>query len=258
MNIPFRLGSKFILAAVLFVPGAMLAAPVTPTAAGNTPGDAYTSTAGPSTSFAVHDSTQIPGGILKVGSYNIRVVDHLKDRMIISVGHPGEKQTVFLALPKSALSSTPNRGPILLQSGVGSNAALRGFVFPNGLVAEFVYPKAEAVSLAKANGTTIPAIDPASEGMPKDPTLSSADMRMVTLWMLTPTPVGPNDSGPGVSAKRYEVSSVRRQPRPAMKVLPHTASEFPLMLLLGILSLGGAGVLSWRRFVGSAPDTERA
>ncbi len=136
--------------------------------------------------------------------------------------------------------------------------ALRGFVFPNGLVAEFVYPKAEAVSLEEANVTTIPAIDPAPEGMANDPTLSQADIRMVTLWMLTPALVGPNDSGPSISAKRYQqVASVRRQPRPAMKVLPHTVSEFPLTFLLGIFCLMGGGMLSICRFAATASKAER-
>lgn len=253
----FRFGSRISLAILLFTPVALMAAP--PASLDRTPSEAYSANAGPSTTFAVQNQTEIPGRTLEAGSYRIRVVDQLKDRMIIAVDQPGKKQTVFLALPKSDLSASPNRGAIELQGGIDKKAALRGFVFPNGLVAEFVYPKAEAVSLAKANDTTIPAIDPASEGMPKDPTLSQADMRMVTLWMLTPARVGPNDSGPGVSAKRYQqVASVRRQPRPAMKVLPHTASEFPLMLLLGILMLMGGGMLSLWRFAGTASKTERA
>lgn len=254
MKMSFRPAPAISLAVLLSMPAVMCAAPAP---ARETPSDTYTTNAGPSTTFAVTEKTEVPGRTLKAGSYRIRVVDHLKDRMIIGVREPGKEETVFLALPKSALSASPNRGPILLQSG--PQPALRGFVFPNGLVAEFVYPKAEAVELAKANETTIPAIDPASEGMPKDPTLSRNDMAMVTLWMLTPTPVGPNDSGPGVSAKKYEqVASVRRQPRPAMKVLPHTASELPLLLLAGMMSLFGAFTLLLRRIAMRAPATKRA
>ena len=155
---------------------------------------------GTGTPLTVATPTQVPGKTLKPGNYRIRVVDHLSDRMIIQVNGPGGSQT-FLALPKSGLPSG-SQGPITLQSK--GKQALRGFTFPDGTVAEFVYPKSEAVSLAKSNDTTIPAVDPASEGRSADPNLSRTDMEMVTLWMLTPEPVGPGNSGPAISAAKYQ------------------------------------------------------
>ncbi len=83
---------------LLFMPAALMA--VSPASVRDTPSEAHSANAGPSTSFAVQDQTEIPGRTLRAGSYRIRVVDHLKDRMIIAVDQPGKKQTVFLALPK--------------------------------------------------------------------------------------------------------------------------------------------------------------
>ena len=218
-------------------------------------------TNGSGTTLTVAAPTQVPGKTLKAGTYKIRVVDHLSDRMIIQVSGPGGPQT-FLALPKSGLPSG-SQGPITLNSN--GKQALRGFAFPDGTVAEFVYPKAEAVSLAKANDTTIPAVDPASEGRPADPNLSRSDMEMVTLWMLTPKPVGPGESGPGIAAAKYQepvqTASVSTstahaasapkpraaRPAPLMAALPHTASEAPALALFGVLSLCGAGLLTFRR-----------
>ena len=229
-------------------------------------------------SFTVDDKTQVPGKTLKPGAYTIRIVDHLSDRMIVRIDRDGKQETTFLALPVSGLQKPSEQGPIKLTSVKGKNA-LRGFAFPNGTLAEFVYPKEEAVGIAKANNTKIPAVDPASEGLSADRSLSSEDMKMVTLWMLSPTTVGPDGTGKGIAAERYEaprqaasvsaprpaasipaphqtaavqaprqVASVeapaRPRVRPIMAVLPHTAGSLPLVMLTGLFSLGFAGALT--------------
>ena len=156
-------------------------------------------------SFTVDNQTQVPGKTLKAGEYTIRIVDHLSDRMIVRIDRNGKQETTFLALPVSGLQNPSQQGPIKLVGGKGKNA-LRGFSFPNGTLAEFVYPKEEAVFIAKANNTKIPAVDPASEGLPTDSALSSEDMKMVTLWMLSPVAVGPDGSGKGIAAERYQAT----------------------------------------------------
>lgn len=156
--------------------------------------------------LSVATDTQVPGKTLKAGEYTIRIVDHLSDRMIVRVERNGKMQSTFLAVPSSGLAKAGS-GAIPLGSGAGAKSALRGFAFPNGTTAEFVYPKAEAVGLAKANDTKIPAIDPASQGMKGNPSLSQTDRQMVTLWLLSPTPVGP-DAAAGIQAERYKPTQV--------------------------------------------------
>ena len=229
--------------------------------------------------FQLSEKTQIPGQTLSAGHYSITVVDHLSDRMVVRVANSdGKEAATFLALPGgSRISSKPARGPIQMSLSKGKNA-LRGFVFSDGSVAEFVYPKAEAVDLAKASSKTVPAIDPASEGRSASPSLSKTDRELVTLWMLTPTVVGTQQ---GIEAKRYEpevaaatvppppappagsgrVRSVPTQDVPAVAVaapkpkkvahpiatLPHTASELPVMMLAGFGCLMAAALMSVRR-----------
>ncbi len=202
-----------------------------------------------SSRFSLASQTQVPGLTLEPGDYSIRLVDHLSDRVIVRVDKPGGgAEAMFIGLAGSGLAKPPRPGPIKLSGGSNGPAALRGFEFPNGMVVEFVYPKAEAVTLAKANDTKIPAIDPASEGRVADPTLSPEDMKMVTLWMLTPEPVGPGDKGPGIAAARYEPpAGVRPKARPVVASLPHTAGMMPLVGLAGLLWFGAAGLLAYRR-----------
>ncbi len=241
--------------------------------------------------LTIQEETQVPGKTLKKGAYTIRVVDHLTDRMIIEVDRDGKTQSTFLALPSSGISKPAGGGPIALGSGATSKAALRGFAFPDGTVAEFVYPKAEAVGLAKKNDTKIPAIDPDSQGMKGNPALSKQDREMVNLWLLSPTLVA-GESKPGIKAERYQpqtqtaavvppsqpqqpasTSAQRSAPvskaaplpqqvasasaparpkaKPVMSALPHTAGNLPLVWLIGLLSLAGASLITARRFATS-------
>ena len=235
-----------MLARRLLVLGSLLISPLfavaEPAAPAESPGT------GPAAKFTIAEQTQVPGKTLSAGTYTIRVVDHLADRMILRV-EGGGKPTTFLALPSNDLGG--NKGPVPLKAGVEGKAALRGFSFADGTSAEFVYPKGEAVGLAKANDKTVPAIDPASEGRSEATNgLSKTDMQMITLWMLKPTPVGPGDQGPGIKAERYQKVASNdspKPPRPRMKALPHTASDMPLVWLFGALSLGGAALLARRR-----------
>lgn len=202
-----------------------------------------------SSDFTVSQQTQVPGATLKPGSYSIHVVDKLADRTILEVDNAsGKSMATFLGLAGSGLPKSSGSGKIAYDAGTDGKNALRGFAFPKGPVLEFVYPKAEAVSLAKANGNKIPAIDPDSEGRVADPTLSKSDMQVVTLWMLSTTKVG-TDGGPGIKAEKYQQQvASNHPPRPAIKELPHTASEFPLLILLGAGSLLGGAVLTARRW----------
>jgi hypothetical protein len=224
--------------------------------------------------------------VLNPGNYSIRIVDHLKDRFILRVEDTeGTPISTFIGLHNpdfEPFDTLKHQGPIFWTAAPKGEAAVRGFSFPNGNTLEFVYPKGEAVTLAKLNTNSVPAIDPESEGRKPDPKLSPEDREVVTLWMLTSTRVGPKDETPAISVKRFVAPSEEpasgpapvqaaaaptppapqsKQARPApvqiaraepaeaprvrtsVKKLPQTASELPLILLLSFLSLSTAATL---------------
>ena len=235
----------------------------------------------------ISQKTEAPGVSLSPGSYTIRIADHLNDRIIVQLQKSGSQNVAtLLAYPNSALSGS-GTGPVLFGTGLNSKPTLRGFAFPNGSVVEFVYPQGDAVTLAKANSVKVMAVDPASEGRPKLPQLTQSDMNEVTLWMLTPTPVQPGAPA-GIQAARYQAptsagavsgttetaaapqpyqnaspapasspapvqvaSNPRPHIRPAVKQLPHTASNLPMIALTGLLSLGLASGLGVKRRLGA-------
>ena len=236
-----------------------------------------TNVATPSAQFQISEKTQVPGHTLKPGSYSLQVVDHLSDRMVLRItSDSGKEESTFLAVPPTAaFPSQPGPGPVDMRAKGGHVAALRGFVFPDGTRSEFVYLKAEAVPLAKANNTTLVAIDPSSEGRPDKSNLSASDRQLVTLWMLTPTTIGKT---PAIEAQRYQLAAnTRPEPpqdwsvpssrtaRPARTVLasnsapaphrvanppavlPHTGSSQPLILAFASFFLCAALFFGYRR-----------
>ena len=200
--------------------------------------------------FAVSESTKVPGLTLQPGTYSIRVVDHLADRLIVRVDDPsGSVHSTFIGIQNRSIPKPSAPGAVSWSSPADGTTALRGFEFPgNGPVVEFVYPKADAVAIAKTNSAKVAAIDPASEGKVSDPSLSKDDMEVVTLWMLSSTQVGPGDSAaPSIKAERYQQIASAKPAKPVVAALPHTGSEMPLVWLLGAMSFAGAGALRLRR-----------
>ena len=218
--------------------------------------------------FTVSEQSKVPGLTLKPGTYSIRVVDHLSDRLIVRVDSAqGNTHATFLGIQNGNIAKPSTSGPVVWSKSPKGGTILRGFEFPGGgSVVEFVYPKAEAVSIATVNDSKVPAIDPASEGKVADKSLSKDDMEVVTLWLLSSTTVGPNEK-PGIQAEKYQappsnqVASAGpapavgdpsapapaappvRKAKPVIAKLPHTASAMPLVWMLGGFSLLAAALL---------------
>ncbi len=173
---------------------------------------------GATATFTVTQQTKVPGETLKPGEYTIRVVDHLSDRLIVRVDSAnGKTHSTFLGLQDASVNRPAAPGVITWENASQKTTYLKGFLFPNtSSVVEFVYPKADAVAIAKSNQSKVPAIDPASEGKVADKNLSKDDMEVVTLWLLSSTTVGPNDTVPAIKAEKYQqVAGNEPLPQPA-------------------------------------------
>ncbi|MBE7159110.1 MAG: hypothetical protein INR62_11890 [Rhodospirillales bacterium] len=163
--------------------------------------------------FQVNEKTEVPNVTLQPGNYSIRIVDHLRDRVVLQVtDKTNHVATTFIAVPAATMANAPV-GPIPYSSGPKGKAALKGFAFSGGTAVEFVYPKNTAVSIATANGTRVMAIDPASEGKVPAPKLSRNDMQLISLWMLEPARVGP-DAKPTIAASHYQPPTPAAAPAP--------------------------------------------
>lgn len=240
------------------------------------------------TPFTLRTATQVPGQTLKPGDYIMTIKDHLTDRAIIQVSTGDRKViATFLAALHSGLHGASSPGPIPLAIDKGHDV-LRGFTFPGGGTVEFVYPKAEAAELVNKTSEAVLAIDPASDNLRSTgTTLSREDSQIVTLWSLQATRLSPTQNGiaakkftpqPSVdtstvvaqaqsptqpvasssASSSNQVSAKRAAPAgtatvavnriPAVKALPKTASNMPLLLLSVVGSFVAAMSLHALRF----------
>jgi hypothetical protein len=187
------------------------------------------------------EPTTVPGLTLRPGAYHLHVVDHLGERFIVRVDGP--KRGVhysFLALENPAIPRPEAPGPVAWSNApIPGKEYLRGWLFPGvPAVVEFVYPKTEAVDIAKSNQAKVPAIDPASEGRPPViKGLSKSDFELVTLWLLSSTQVGPGDSSGGIQAERYQEEVASAPQKPVIARLPKTGSNLPVIGFLGAFSV---------------------
>jgi hypothetical protein len=126
----------------------------------------------------------IPGATLNPGDYTIEVVNQLSDRIVLRVrDKSGAALSTFLGVERQSPSRA--RGPVAWSNAVDGQKYLRGWNFQGAPSAvEFVYPKDDAVKIATANPSKVPAVDPGSEGKPTDNTLSQSDLELLNLWLL--------------------------------------------------------------------------
>jgi hypothetical protein len=190
---------------------------------------------------------EIPGvhlkgwGVLPAGTYVFKLVDSQSDRHIVQIFSADEK-TVYatiLAIPNYRLKVTGKTVITFRERPAGEPEALRAWFYPGkSWGEEFVYPKAVAIEIAKSTGTAVlftPAELPAEVVEPIKPVDEPvvAQLRTAPVQAIQPT------------GEEVELALVVTPPPPEQLVasLPATASNLPLIGLLGLMSLGAAFAL---------------
>lgn len=187
---------------------------------------------------------EIPGvhlkgwGVLPAGTYVFKLLDSQSDRHIVQIFNADETviYATILAIPNYRLKATDKTVVTFRERPAGQPEALRAWFYPgNNSGQEFVYPKAQAVELAKAENTVVlftPAEIPVEVAEPAaEPVV--AQLKQVPVLAIQPT------------GEEVELAQVVT-PLPvvtAQAELPHSASPLPLIALFGLLALVGAFVL---------------
>jgi hypothetical protein len=192
---------------------------------------------------------EIPGvhlkgwGVLPAGTYVFKILDSQSDRHIVQIFDKGETQVLatILAIPNYRLKATDKTVVTFRERPAGEPEALRAWFYPGqNWGEEFVYPKARAVALSKQSNIPVlftPAEIPVEVAQP----INSADEPVVVKLKQAPVmviqPTGEEGELPAPAASQPADEPAAR------KTLPLTASALPLIALLGLLALGGAGIL---------------
>ena len=166
-------------------------------------GSAYAQNSDASQKVNLSEKLKIPGATLKPGDYTFSLEDRLQDRAIVRITSQDQsKHFLVLSVPSSKLAQPGSDGLIRFTTANGKDQVLRGWACSSctpGL--EFVYPKAEAAKLTDETAEPVLAVDPTYDKLPAN--LSPDDMKVVTLWLLSPERITASNKGKGVKAEKY-------------------------------------------------------
>lgn len=185
--------------------------------------------AGQTQNITLDQKVEVPGADLKPGSYVFSVEDTLSDRAIVRItSSDAGKYFLVLTAPNSRLHAETTGGFTFFTSSRAKQEVLRGWMCPGcGAELEFVYPKAQAAKITLTTTEPVLAYDPTYDKLPGN--LSPDDMKVVTLWLLTPKPLTATDQQKGVEATKYVApAAFSTQPAAPMQTASALAPGAPV------------------------------
>jgi hypothetical protein len=173
------------------------------------------------------------------------LVDSLSDRHIVRVFDKDQEHVILttLAIPNRRLEPTGKSSFQFWEMPAGQPRAMRAWFYPgDSFGQEFAYPKSKSIEIAKITLTPVPAI---AVEVAKEEDLKTAPLVIVT-EKGTETPVVAVEAEPVPEPAAEVANAPQAAPvsEPVPETLPNTASQLPLIGLIGLGSLLVAGLMS--------------
>jgi hypothetical protein len=179
---------------------------------------------------------EIPGvgaQVLPAGTYVFRLLDSQSDRHIVQVFNKDETHVyaTILAIPNWRLQPTDKTVMTFAERATGEPQAIRAWFYPgDNSGQEFVYPKKRAVELAKI--TKVPVLYIPDEIAPNivAPIKTASEPPAVALKEAPIMAIKP-------TGETVPVAEVVVPPPVQTAGLPKTASDLPLLAMIGFLAI---------------------
>jgi uncharacterized surface anchored protein len=189
---------------------------------------------------------ELPGIVLPAGTYTFKLLDSQADRHIVQVFNKYQTHlyATIMAIPDYRLRPTGKTVIKFEETPPGNPEAIKAWFYPgDNFGQEFVYPKSRAIELAKQTNTPVLSMAESETANMKKP-ITSAKAPAVVAMEKTPvhaeTPEGNEEASSAVvSSTPTGQSSAMEAKNENTEKLPKTASELPLLGLLGMLLVGG-------------------
>jgi LPXTG-motif cell wall-anchored protein len=197
-------------------------------------------------------AVEIPGQILPAGTYTFVLADSPSDRHIVQIFNADGSQIIatVLAINNYRLKPTGDTVVKFVERSGDNPEALKGWFYPgDNFGQEFVYPKQRAIELALLAKEPVPALATDNSDLKlapivaetpdqkEEPVGEAIQVGPPAAEVTTPTPVVQETTPPpAVETAPTPVAETTQQ-------LPQTASQLPLIMLLGLASLGAALLL---------------
>jgi hypothetical protein len=186
---------------------------------------------------------EVPDMVLQPGSYDFKLLDSSSDRNIVQISSADGSHFYenVLAIPAYRLETTDKTVVTFEERASGAPNAMATWFYPGDNTGEeFVYRNVKPVQTAKAtaipSAPAVPQLQTASKPAPAEQQVVKAPVTGNEPVQLAKVATQPQQSAPSPAK-----AVARNKPEP--KRLPKTASPIPLLILLGLLSLGASVAL---------------
>ena len=191
------------------------------------------------TVLTFNEPVEIPGKVLPAGTYVLRLSDSQSDRSVVQIFTEDQKELLatIMAIPAYRIEPTDKTVVTFDERPSGSPEALHKWFYPcDNYGVEFVYPKSETQLEAKAEqpvpeAQAAPQLDP-----PPAPVQQAAAEQPQT------GPAAPETVSQEPVQQDIVVAQVAAGETAAPTVqdtLPHTAGNFAMFPILGVMLLSG-------------------
>jgi hypothetical protein len=160
---------------------------------------------------------QIPGKTLAAGTYTFRVADLLADRHVLQILDKDEKDLIatVMTVPDRRVETSKDNVVMFSERPAGSAPAVKMWYYPGVETGnEFVYPRAQAMQIAKASHTSVLARS--------DESASDAEMKTAKITRIDETGAEVSDSG-----ERQVAANTSQAPAPSTPASVGTTGQAP-------------------------------
>ena len=202
---------------------------------------------------------QMPGATLPAGSYVFKLADIPGNRHVVQVFDKDEKKifTTMLAVPNQRLNASDKPIVLFSERASGSPQAVKVWYYPGDTIGnEFVYPKSQAMKIAKETHMKVLAMNDEPKSSANTAGEIPVEMKTASLgyfdengnWQSDTDKPVVMSTAPAATAKAETTPAPMMAgtqtagttgTRPARKHLPRTSSSLALFELLSGFSLAG-------------------
>ncbi|MGH9572853.1 MAG: hypothetical protein ACRD40_04895, partial [Candidatus Acidiferrales bacterium] len=220
------------------------------------------------TKVTFNEPTQVPGKVLQPGTYTFKLANSASNRHIVQIYNEDHTKliTTILAIPNQRLTLSGKTVLTYAEHPSDQPAALEAWFYPgDNFGQQFIYPRSEALQLARLNNEAVPSTGP--EEANAQTQTSEQSQAPETAANMTPSEATPQNPAPQAQAQQpaapvqnnqsYEAQSTpapanppansgqelaQNNPQPQTQAptqqLPQTASWEPLIGLMGLGLIG--------------------
>jgi hypothetical protein len=207
---------------------------------------------------------QVPGVTLPAGTYTFQLADLSGNRHVVQIFDKDMKKvyTTILAVPDQRLEPTDKPVVLFSEQPAGTPPAIKAWFYPGDTIGdEFVYPKRQAVEIARATHQTVLASNDESRESEHMKTMEIGRVNESGEMTTTSRNNSVGTSGSAAAKTGPEApaatttASARTNTAPAntarattaRRELPRTASSLPLFALFSAISLAAGLALGRAR-----------